>query len=504
MDFLKTHPETAGLLATADDPLKIVDILDTDADRQTQILGLFARCLGRRDISALAEALSKHRDIICDLIDRHLFGAEALFLFPRSGAGAEEYEKWLHENFTHFLAASDEDLASFYQFVMLEGRDLLDRLNTDESFRRQFRQECWPKLLRVIRRSGQALELYMDNPLLWPLLAHPEGERLLERHGSLAADLLFGPEAYNEKYHDQVIKTLLYGDELTCKALIEGPFRKESLFLELLQRPLPAPTLATAINKLFDRGTDYRPLLEKFSRLTDDALKEDLGPPPEGVQTWLPFYPLWVIARKKWQGRDTTTADWVGAGLDVVTLAFPLAKGGKVVTQSIRYAGRNSAKAIPRETVELGIQAANKKLGKEAAKQLARTGMESETQKFALSRGLAEMQQSYRSLLKGVEPRLAIEITGPVRFSFRNVFFGRETYKRFTGLEARVFMRSDAKVFVHVDELVCDEAKECVNDWLIGKAAEAVITAVEEQHWRRHLAAWWLLNTGDPVLIPMK
>ncbi len=155
MDFLKTFPETAGLLSIAEQPEKLVEVLDTDDARRVVLMGLFVRHVERRDIAALAAALEENRDLICQLLQRGLIGAEVMFIFPRTGPGCVEYERWLQDNLTIRLAGSDDDMASFVQFVLLQGRDLLERLDREEDFRERFRVELWPKLMRVVRSRSK-------------------------------------------------------------------------------------------------------------------------------------------------------------------------------------------------------------------------------------------------------------------------------------------------------------------------------------------------------------
>ena len=90
-------------------------------------------------------------------------------------------------------------------------------------------------------------------------------------------------------------------------------------------------------------GENYRPLLQKYDRLSNEILAEEVGPPPEGLQTWLPFYTHYMIARKLWQGRDPATSEYVEAGIDTVLdlagLLFPPAKAGKIATQTVEKVG---------------------------------------------------------------------------------------------------------------------------------------------------------------------
>lgn len=501
MDFLRIFPETAGLLAAADQPEKIIEVLDTDDSKRVLLMGLFVRNVGRRDIAALAAALEANRDLICQLLQRGLIGAEVLFMFPRTGPGSVEYERWLQDNLTIRLAGSDDDMASFVQFVLLQGRDLLERLDKEKEFRERFRVELWPKLMRVVSRKDEALEFYMDEPELWSLLALERGEELLERRGLLAVTLLFGQDAFAKEFEDRIVTVLLSGDGVTFQALTEGRFRKEALFFKLLNRPLTGPVLAAALNRLFEEGAGYRPLLEKFNRLNDEILTEEVGPPPEGMQTWLPLYSQYMIGRKLIQGRKPSTEDLLEAGvdtaIDLAALLFPPAKGGKLMTQTVKNVGGKAVKKeLGKEVVEMGLKAARKRLTQEATKELAKPAMERQARKWVATRFLTEMQGTYRRVIMKVEKITSFEITSPVRFFYETSNLGRGSYKTLTQLEARIFMRGDGMVFVHIDRLASEKAKDYLNEWLKSEAKKVLFEASEEQRWKRHISSWWLLNTG--------
>ena len=228
-------------LGRCNNPEELVEILDTDNACREMLMGLFVRHVGRRDIAALATGLKGNRDLVCQLQQRGLMGAEVLFIFPRNGEGSAEYEKWLQDNLTAKLAGSDEDLASFVQFVLWDGRDLLDHLDRDELFRSRFRMELWPKMVRVAQKKDEAIEFFMEEPHLWPLLQLEQGEELLERRGLLAVPLLFGADAYPADFKDQVIRILLSGDGVTFQSLTEGRFRKEEAFRRLLGTSVARP-----------------------------------------------------------------------------------------------------------------------------------------------------------------------------------------------------------------------------------------------------------------------
>jgi len=65
-------------------------------------------------------------------------------------------------------------------------------------------------------------------------------------------------------------------------------------------------------------------------------------------------------------------------------------------------------------------------------------------------------------------------------------------------------MRGDGKVFVHVDRLAYAQVKRFLNEMFKIKAKEVITEVDEAQNWQRHVAAWWLLNTGDQAVFPTK
>ena len=110
------------------------------------------------------------------------------------------------------------------------------------------------------------------------------------------------------------------------------------------------------------------------------------------------------------------------------------------------------------------------------------------------------------------------DVTDLVRFTYKKSGSGRETFKRLTGLEARVFMRPDRRVAVHLPQLVSRNhalgivlRETAINAGfdtaLSSKPGEAAVEtgakggrrvyrATKEQvdAWEQHVAAWWLAN----------
>ena len=94
---------------------------------------------------------------------------------------------------------------------------------------------------------------------------------------------------------------------------------------------------------------------------------------------------------------------------------------------------------------------------------------------------------------------LTVEVTGPVRYFFQATGVGRRTFRRFTQLEARLFMRGDAKVLVRLDRLA---GRPLIKKFL-EETAEAAFerTAKGSPYedelrvaWQANASAWWLVN----------
>ena len=180
--FLQEHPEAAGLLAEADDPLLLAKSLE--GDHYEQVASLYVQHPVAEDASALAQALENNRDLICSLLQRGLPGAEVLFVFHRDREGAAEYERWLREVLTAKLSLSDQELASMEHLLLNQGPEIRRRHQTDAPFRQRFRNQLWPALSRVAAANKNMFELYLDEPGVWDLPGAAPGGKTLERLGA--------------------------------------------------------------------------------------------------------------------------------------------------------------------------------------------------------------------------------------------------------------------------------------------------------------------------------
>ena len=466
---LQKHPELAGLLAAAADPISMATTLESTGNDYAITASLYVSHASPNDAAELATALKLNRDLICQLQRRGLIGSEVLFVFERDNPAADEYEKWLQEVMATRLSSSDEELASMLNLALTFGPEIRKKLRENDDFRRRFRSELWPRLENIVKApqkdaSGNDLPNSFENYLLddriWDLLMLPDGDRLVSTWGPLPIDLLYGYEKlglappYPKDVHDCIIEILLKGDLRTLQALLNPTLRTSPRFHEFLKRHLPSDARTAAVTRLLAAGSNAPSELEKFSRLSDSALVEEVGPPPGGIKTWIPFYyTVYEVPKKLLQGRDPTGMDWFCAITDPAFLVIDLCSGGgaEVGKEILTKGGRTVMKkgagglwvtTLRRTGLEIPARHLGEKVVEEAGeKQLAR---------WTVTGTLTHMQEAVHG---AIGRATTFDITKPVQFFFQHSGVGRKTFKSLTGLEARLVMRGDAHVYIHLTHL---------------------------------------------------
>ena len=430
--FLAEHPEMAGVLTVVPHPVALADALRAaDNGDYDRLANLFVVYAAPEDATALAEAVTADHAVIARLLHRRVFGAEAALLFPRCGGGAAEYDGWLKGEFDRLLWSHDDKaLVDFQRIILIKGRSLRGRMQEDAGFRKDF-PDLWRKLRLVADKEHLPPEIVLtilDEPGVWKLLARPDGGELLEKWGPLPVSLLYGESAYPEALHDRVVQAMLQGDNQAVRAMFQ--FRTEPLFQRLLQRPLPAAIRRTAFHRLLAAPSDASPLLRKWDGFSDQALAEELGPQePEGLQSWIPLYYDFVVARKFLQGRDPNAAEWIIAVADpALTLASFFIPGaelpGKVVATTLEKGGEE---AVEREGLELlekeGVEMAEKELaegmGRQVAEQFARKELEGEAERWGASGLFGRTQERFLALGRALDRATTVDIDRPARFPVR-------------------------------------------------------------------------------------
>jgi hypothetical protein len=516
MELLDKHPETAGMLGAANDPGLLARTLEKAGPQDYDlVLGLYAQHADPDDAARLAQALDRHGALICHLIRGGLVGAELPFLFPRTGEAEQEYDLWLAEELQARAGDDDEKRMGFQFFLLDEGRGLRQRLRENTQFRSTFRLELWPKLTRVVGQSG-TWAIYVGEPHLWDLLSLPQGEQLLQDEGSLPLRLLFDEGAYASELHELIIRALLEDDRVVLQALVQ--FRDAPQFTKFLKRSLTREQRRSALVRLLRLGTKDRTELDKFNRLDDGALAEELRAELSGIETWVPLFYTYHVGKKLYQGRDPSAMEWVLAVADPASFLLPALKaggkgakmGGKLLAGEVATTLKNQGKEyairqFERRAAQTGVRLSPDELAAIGTKLLGKD-VEYEVLHYSAVSVLAQVERPFREALRNAT---TFEATASVRFLFTHSGLSRQTFKRMTGLEARLFMRKDARVYIQLGSTAAGAlASRFVNqayDQFADKAVEDSGAAEQLRAWRRNIGAWWLMNSsglGDTPAAP--
>jgi len=498
-DLLERHPEVSGLLAQAEDSIAVAECLRSE-QRYRTAANLFVRHVAPSDAAALARAMSRHGELIDRLVGRGLTGAEVLFMHPEDDAGDREYALWL-DDFCHEASdLSDDELAQAVGIALIHGADLRHRLQKDAAFREDFREKLWPRYSRMVARKVIGPETFAYATKIWDFLRLEQSELLLQRWGLMAVNLLYGTNAFPLDLHPQLVRLMLRADNAKIQALYEN--RSEPLLFAILRRPnLSDSTRLAFLDRLKDSGNKSAQILAEFSGYDGVAFAEELKPPASGPVTWVPlYYTVYEVPRKAWQGRPISIFEIVQAAADPIFLLLPGSGGAE-------EGGKGILKTI---LAKQGRSLAARQIEKEVAEQIA----ERELAPWLLDSALTGVQQH---LGRKLGSWTNLEITAPVRLFFECSGLGRESFKRLTGLEARLFMRRDSAVFICLGPRAPVVAARflgqtaelagidiAVNSGPGGAAIQAIGAAATGRDaakgasdtWQKHISAWWLMNAG--------
>jgi hypothetical protein len=185
-----------------------------------------------------------------------------------------------------------------------------------------------------------------------------------------------------------------------------------------------------------------------------------------------------------------------------------LMAGSKAAIEKLGEKGTEKAVVITLRTT--GLEIAEKQLSKKVAEKLT----DKELVQFTINGLLAQMKSSISS---SVGKATTFEITKPLKLLFELSGVSRETWKRMTGLEARIFMRGDARVFVRLGNVpkvmlgtkVVAFLNRSTGDVALGTIVESdpaqdaiegtakiagCIQKITKTEWQQHISAWWLVN----------
>ncbi len=469
--LLEKHPQTAGLLVMAHDRLALAEgiLRITNEDARDNIIGSFAKYMDAGDISRWAVAVNRHGRCVAGLQRRcQAWPFDAVFVFPQSSPEVTEaYARWLDDVLEPTaLPADDEDTVSLVEFILAAGPGIRQRMDSNPDFRDSFRSELWPAFARCVQRFSDerdirvAWEFFGATPRIWDLLERPDGEALFQSAGTLAIDVLYGPEAVLPELREKAASLLRQENHELVERAFGATWSRHPLFGKLmLDRNLTDEQLLAACLKLGPEKDDKaEAMLSDWNQMSDSALAEDIGPPP-GLRAVIPGYAVYYLGKKMMQGRSAGWIDAFGVGGDFVTL---LSLGSsKLITEPAKEAATAALKQKLKSEAakKVATAALKQKLKGEAAKDVAALGVKEIAEEKRMVSFMAH--QALRLLPSDLKEQflktLVVDVTGLAKGTFelgRHSGLGRESFKKLTGLEARIFMRRDGKVLTSLPALV--------------------------------------------------
>lgn len=520
LTLLESHPEIAGLAIGAENPRLLYRVLTATSKKcWPYILQQYSYLAAPSDAAALTVALENYSRSICSLAQAGIPGAAAVFIFDTTRSGAKEYAAWLEHDLLKPALRNSVDLAEVVTFAITQGPQLRERLATHPQLRQRL-PELWQALQRAINTGtarDEKLALITTETKIWDLLLLAEGEAILQKWGpAVPIALLFGPMAMPPDLHPVVVRALYQG-HTSIVDLLQRHLGEQNLYNLMRRSDLDAYQIERILNALEgtcpDCPTDYTDRLAYFARLSPTAIQSQFAPPPTGIVTWIPYHNELITLNKVMLGREVTATEWAMLGVGVAMLAVPgslLLQGSKTV-----------AKQTAAQSAKIMVQGLKSPTTQELAKQLFKNMSPHLTQVTQLLPKIFSdtLKQQIMPFVKKnvaqIEKLTQINITAPVQWIFETTGIGRQSFKHLTGLEARVIMREDAKVFIYPTRIsyiyiqysVQKKAVNVIKNMLDNKddkesksAIESSNTTTAEIEWQHNASQWWLLNGAGLIM----
>jgi len=499
---LEEDPSLAGLLCLANQPALVAKSLlmaKPGTEHYERIKGTFIVRIEGAEIDRWAKVLGRHGSLVGSLIQGGVVQPEPFFAYQIDESEASvAYGEWLEDLFRGWPdPMSDDSFGLRCAYVANFGSVIVERMARDELFRSRFLSDVWPALVRL-SDDDPGILFCAEGCGVWDLLLlHEDAERLLQRAGVLAAELLAGNRPVPEGVREEVAQYLLESDWRMLGWITR--YRDEPTVISMMERDAIGPLyLPSVFERLDARGDGYPEELRYLSGLGDDALREELKPIEPGAVSWVPGYSTYVLIRKSSQGRRVDGMDWFGAGLDVVSFipVLTATKGGKVAIQKL-------ASKAGKEGLERTSKKAALELGKRAGDEIAKAADERQLTSVFANKVIGALSKETR---ESILSQGQIDITAIVRSGFetgKKLNLNRESFKKLTDLDAQVFMRKDGRVYVSLPELVAGRTRsaEFINEAAITITAAGSVQSVDDAYGE-HVAAWWLAHASGNLESP--
>jgi len=493
-------------------PEKIAKTIPKNPGRdQEDVLNLYGLHGTPEEAVRLSEVLFRDSEIVLRLWNLGDLGSIPwLANGPKEKEAREIYLAWVRTIYTDALNDIIDPAAALGRanaLMQIHSKNITSFLEENKFTPQEFKSalDSFQQLCKAKEKDEIEWGLFCCDPRIWEF--HKDffnpGWKALEKVGPLAIDISLD-KAFNG-CRQKVMLALSQGNYFYTNALHDPVLRGQPLFSQLLCRNLGDGPLSSALDQL--AGVNEQGKIEKlkyWASLKDAVLVKEVGPPPEGPITWLPGYSVWELMDKKMNGQETTWLDLAFAGVDAAEMVF-MTKGA---SKGLKLLQKGLEKKVVSKVVQEGIQKAAKEAGEKSARNF-------------YPWVLRETYETAAKKMRSVANYGLVDITDLVRFSYGKTGLGNNTFKRISGLDAKVFMRTDRRVVFDVPNLVSNNhvigkglrvtAEGAVAEGAISTPighktietgvvwGEKILTNTEKQTraWKENLALWWVAINED-------
>ena len=524
--LLESNPESSGLLAMAIDRESLAgSIIDAPRNDRDMLVASCYHCTDPVKTDAWGVAIRQHASLIaffqrkCPAIPY-----QGLFDYldgPHPSEAKAIYGEWLNALLSPaVISASDQTMSSRLVFAYEASAELRRWLDKPD-FRSVFPTQIWPRFRDSIadlsRSHADGKDLYYlcaGEPSVWEFFQRADSRELFTKVGMEAVVLLCGENKLNQDVYDVAAR-------MWHKGIIDLPrsiarYQDDVDFRELVKR-LKEPDdwcwLNAICEKLDQKGDQWPQEASFFAKLTTTALRKDLVPEEPSP---IPGAGIVSLVGRAISGRRVPADIWLAAGFDLVDgveLALMAASGGasKLVTGPAKAGARSLAMKGLTHTLKTAAKESVGKIVGKTAKELAAQGA---TSTILIGMAIGAMPDLLADAVKlGV-----VDITDLTKSAFnmtRGFGIERETFAKI-GLEPRLFMRGDGRVYVNLVEMAVGLAKTpspaskfleitALNAAMLSEPAQDAGTesARSVEQWRSDISGWWSGNATNQFEPPV-
>jgi hypothetical protein len=461
---LKRQPQLAGLYAAA---------LSYDNNAPEKLNGIFSEgkyniyfnnyCTTHIfDIAACLNAANQYKengDVIVQLYEAGytLPAPETYFdTNPHNPDAKKVYNTFRRDYIQNTLRHdSREEQDEKLLYLYSEGFMIINQLDADTELRDSFNNKYFPMFERVAdyHRNNYGASTILETPHIWDTFKLPHGERLVKMYGPAAATQLERFHSKPEILQQFVIQNMLRRNEAVVYAA--DRFKDKPELLNVIARSISESDKRSIVMEALQNPDR----LSYYARLSDSSILDDLHP-YEGWMTYLPCYYTYNVIKKTIQGRDVTVIEIIFAIADPVLIAvevvtIPLTGGGSVIAvEAVKTGAITAARVATTRLAWQGIKITEKQLLKRGFL-LADKSMAKQVTQVALEdAGKTMMKHASKEAGKNILKLDVSALTSGIFNKARMFGIKNDSFKKMTGLDARIFMRSDRKVVLRLDALL--------------------------------------------------